>query len=321
VDSVISKNVANWPFYYGIPIWFVITILCYFLWWYILIQKADCTTFVGLVDKKIQLICSAIVIAVSVYANSSIAYYSTDFFIVMLGFFLSSLISFLIIILDYTAVLGQKAIAEVAQLNLLNAKEKRDYENSKISLDDLNIKLHDIKHILNTLGDGKDSADLTAVRKTVDDLSVYTHTGNNAVDVIVNEVEKYCKGHRVKFTCLLDCKGLEYIFDYELYSLFDNALTNAIQACEECPLEKRIVSVRSERKNSFLSLVFSNYYEGRIEMNRDLPMTKKDQSVHGFGMKSMKKLASQYGGTLAISTEDSIFTLTISLPTKEGTGM
>ena len=46
-----------------------------------------------------------------------------------------------------------------------------------------------------------------------------------------------------------------------------------------------------------------------------LPVTtKSNRQYHGFGMKSMRHLATKYGGSLVTSVKDHVFSLQILLP-------
>lgn len=69
-----------------------------------------------------------------------------------------------------------------------------------------------------------------------------------------------------------------------------------------------------------------NYHaEGTIELHDGLPTTSKltadgrpDTLNHGFGTRSMRALAERYGGTLAVSADESVYRLDITLPNRKG---
>ena len=42
--------------------------------------------------------------------------------------------------------------------------------------------------------------------------------------------------------------------------------------------------------------------------------TKPDKENHGFGLKSIKSIAEEYGGMIRIGTEDHQFTLVVAIP-------
>ena len=106
-----------WMSSYGVLIWVFFTTLIYFLWYSLLFKKANPDSFDKLVNKKIQVIISAIVIVVSIYINSYIAYHnSVGTIIRILDFVLSCIISFLVILLDYAFVIEKKQQQENERL-------------------------------------------------------------------------------------------------------------------------------------------------------------------------------------------------------------
>jgi sensor histidine kinase regulating citrate/malate metabolism len=101
----------------------------------------------------------------------------------------------------------------------------------------------------------------------------------------------------------------------DIYSLFGNALSNAIESVSGIQDEdKRCISLNVRSNSGLLSIHVENYYQGEIEFENGLPKTKKDQSWHGFGMKSMALIASKYKGSLTSTAVEDIFYLDVILP-------
>lgn len=115
---------------------------------------------------------------------------------------------------------------------------------------------------------------------------------------------------------MIDGRHYSYINDHELYTLFGNALENAINSVKKLPEEKRSISITEMRYKKFAILRFSNYFAGKIVFNNGLPVTEKDKNYHGFGMRSIQLIAEEYGGLINVYTEDDIFTMDIFLPEK-----
>ena len=308
-----------WMSSYGVLIWVFLTTLIYFLWYSLLFKKANPDSFDKLVNKKIQVIISAIVIVVSIYINSYIAYHnSVGTIIRILDFVLSCIISFLVILLDYAFVIEKKQQQENERLQNLLREEKKDYEASKDSLDILNIKLHDIKHLLQTLSTSTSKDTIKDIKESLTQFEQKIKTGNEAIDVIINKKEQECHEKKIDFTCFLDARGLEEISPYELYTLFDNAMNNAIQAVLNCSEDKRIISIHSKRKGESIQIAFTNYYSlsDGIRLRDGLPRTKGDENFHGFGIRSMQMLCQKYHGNLSCEIVEDIFNLYITLPLK-----
>ncbi len=310
-----SLKSGLWSSWLGVIICFVVMGLSYFLWWFLLLRKFDQESFDNLVNKKVQVLTSAIVIVFSIFINSYIANDShTTAFIMNMGFLLSLAISFLVVLLDYASVYERKTMKENEKLVELLRSEKADYESSKENYDLINIKLHDIKHLLNTLNSSTDETTIHNIKESLTSFEHNIKTGNEAVDVIISKKKRECKEKKIKFTCFLDARGLEYISPYELYTLFDNAINNAIDASLKCSLENRIISVHGNKKDDFLQIIFTNYFCDDVRLENNLPLTMKDKRFHGFGMKSMKMLAEKHNGNIYCSINENLFSLYINLP-------
>jgi sensor histidine kinase regulating citrate/malate metabolism len=58
-----------------------------------------------------------------------------------------------------------------------------------------------------------------------------------------------------------------------------------------------------------------NYFESPLDMtNGEIQTTKKDKDYHGYGVKSIRYTAEQYGGSVSITAEDNWFYLRILIP-------
>ena len=102
----------------------------------------------------------------------------------------------------------------------------------------------------------------------------------------------------------------------DMYSLLGNALDNATEAADliEDP-SKRIISMNMEEKGEAVFIVIRNYSSSQLNLVDGLPQSSKayESGYHGYGMKSMKRLALKYDGDIAFQQKDDVFTLTIFL--------
>lgn len=102
----------------------------------------------------------------------------------------------------------------------------------------------------------------------------------------------------------------------DVYSLFGNAIDNAIEAVSKVDKrEKRTVSLMVRESRGMVYIGLENGYTGTIEFEDGLPVTtKQDKRFHGFGTKSIRNVVEKYGGTMVINASDNIFRLNILLP-------
>ena len=146
-------------------------------------------------------------------------------------------------------------------------------------------------------------------------------TGNKMLDLLLMEKLLYCEKYKIKLSCIAEGEKLAFMDAMDLYSLFGNALDNAIESVvQEKDEKKRIISFRVASHGQMLSIHFENYIAHELMFEDDLPVTtKSDKEYHGFGMMSIRHIVEKYGGTLQISTRDNLFQLNIlmSIPTEK----
>ncbi|HBE99400.1 MAG TPA: ATP-binding protein, partial [Firmicutes bacterium] len=110
-----------------------------------------------------------------------------------------------------------------------------------------------------------------------------------------------------------DASTLNFIEEPDLYSLFGNALDNAIEAVSKIKEpSKRLICLYIRRvMGKKTSVTLENYYDGQIKFNeKGLPITtKKNDGYHGFGMKSMYETVKKYGGDICCTLEKDRFKL------------
>ena len=78
---------------------------------------------------------------------------------------------------------------------------------------------------------------------------------------------------------------------------------------------------RCSSRIHFTVVRVENYYDSRLKKDAEgnLRTTKRDdQHRHGFGVKSIRHIAQQYGGEVTIRTDDHWFVLTVLLPRQTG---
>ena len=98
-----------------------------------------------------------------------------------------------------------------------------------------------------------------------------------------------------------------------VYSLFNNALGNALEAVRKLPdPEKKIIDLRLAKAGSFAEITVTNYFDGTLPEGS--ATTKSDKVHHGLGMKSMIYTAGLYGGTLETQADGEVFELTCRIP-------
>jgi hypothetical protein len=202
--------------------------------------------------------------------------------------------------------------------NQLLHQKQEQYETSKETIGLINLKVHDLKHQIHEFGNKKAISPETIhdIEGIVNIYDSGVKTGNEALDIILTEKSLFCNKNGIQLTCIVDGSKLSFISDSDLYSLFGNAIDNAVEAVLALPPDKRVIGLIVRQVESFVSVNIHNYYEGNIEFgDNGLPKTTKgDKAYHGFGVQSIKMVADKYHGDVHIDVKNNIFNLDVLFP-------
>ena len=207
---------------------------------------------------------------------------------------------------------------------LLHAEQQKQ-QMTRENIELINRKCHDLKHQIGALRRMGESPERDAYIREIEQAAVFyessAKTGNKMLDLLLMEKLLYCEKYKIKLSCIAEGEKLAFMDAMDLYSLFGNALDNAIESVvQEKDEKKRIISFRVASHGQMLSIHFENYIAHELMFEDDLPVTtKSDKEYHGFGMMSIRHIVEKYGGTLQISTRDNLFQLNIlmSIPTEK----
>ena len=198
-------------------------------------------------------------------------------------------------------------------------ERKRQYELSRENIETINHKCHDLKHQIRALEHVSEGERSNYIRELEDAIGIYdavVETGNEVVNTIISEKALICGRRDIRLSCMVDASHLDFMSTLDIYALLGNALDNAIESVSRyADKDKRIISLTICAVGDFLSIQINNYCEDNVVFTDGLPMTtKRNKDYHGFGMKSMQHLAKKYGGSMATSIADNMFTFQILLP-------
>ena len=203
----------------------------------------------------------------------------------------------------------------------LLADSERQYEQWKSSVEQVNIAVHDIKHVLahaQALADRNQVVlpDLNMVRQAVDSYSASVRTGSDVLDVLLRNMNALCAQDQITLCCTVCTDQLSRFDGMSLYFLFVNAIDNAIEGVEGFPdPDRRVVSLTIRSQSGFVCIQTNNCCGTLLAREDGLPLTTKaDRASHGFGLKSIRYLAQKYGGAMCVSVQDGVFILQIMLP-------
>ena len=224
-------------------------------------------------------------------------------------------------VIDILAIALQFGVMERAQLNTnvetmraLVHQQRVQYEASKESAQLINEKYHDLKKLLQSFRGVVPEAQLDRLKNSIAAYERPADSGNEVLDVLLSEKIGICQQRNIVLTCSLGKTDFSFVEELDLYSLFQNALTNAISAVSALPEDvERFITLSAHRDGNMLTIHMENPCREDIEFVEGLPQTQGDPDWHGFGMKSMVRIAEKYDGTLTAERQGKLFFLDILL--------
>ncbi len=201
---------------------------------------------------------------------------------------------------------------------LLNQKEHEYFERLSRDIELVNIKCHDIKHLISA-AQVREGVDLTELSKAVERYEDTVKTGNEALDAVLSERQRYCKFHDIAFTVKADGSLLRFLSATDLCALFGNMLENAVEAAEQVQeSERRAIELQVYEAASQVFVCVKNYYDKELVLKNGAPATSKgDELYHGYGLKSIQMIAEKYGGVFSYKAENGVFRVSILFPSRE----
>ena len=152
-----------------------------------------------------------------------------------------------------------------------------------------------------------------------DSVNIYdsmVKTGNEVLDTVLTEKSLFCAASNIKVNCIADGRRMDVFDPVDLYTVFGNALDNAIESVKQLEnQEMRMIDVLVYVRKQFLMINIMNPIGSRLEFDGDVPVsTKAKNGYHGFGLKSIRYTVSKYNGFMKIDTDENIFSLKILIP-------
>lgn len=234
--------------------------------------------------------------------------------------FILSLIAFCIIypllISSFTSKNYYKKISEIANEQ---SKQQFEYYNNLVNKEQfLREFRHDYKNQLIVLEAYLKKEDIESARnyivKSFDLLNETSgiQTGNYILDVLITEKQQKAGSISIEFKGKMTSKFVEPI---DICTIFGNALDNAIEACQKIDAsDQRIIRISIQESINTLHISISNPVKSKVNIvNNNILTTKEDNTNHGLGLFSIKKVAKKYKGKVAITCDDDVFSLSILL--------
>ncbi len=154
---------------------------------------------------------------------------------------------------------------------------------------------------------------LTDLENTIQDLRLKVYTGNEVINIIVNDLLERYKEYHIQFIWTGMLPENLRISSMDLCTIFSNLLINAIEAVAKIgDYNKRIVNIKIKLLDNNIIVYISNPVSKKVNIiNNKLLTTKKDKGQHGYGSLNVEECVERYNGNISYSCNGDYFTVEI----------
>ena len=297
----------------------IVYVLMYFLFSRRINKHDDLT-----VNSVFFLLLSVAILLVDIILNSVVLYNSEqnyDKVNLIVAAIYNILCCIFAVSMQFGLLSNKKMHEELDVVNRLLTQEQKQYALSKENIDFINLKCHDLKHQIRLIGQNEKVRNET-IREIENAINIYdsvVKTENETLDIILTEKSLVCQRNNIKLTVMADGKKLSFMKIEDIYSLFGNAIDNAIDAVIKlADPEKRFIRLKVVSQGKMLSVHIENWFETKLVFRDGLPLSTKDNDIyHGYGCKSMRVICERYNGDLVMRTSDNMFMVDMLFPISE----
>ncbi len=206
------------------------------------------------------------------------------------------------------------------------------YESIQTSRKELRAFRHDMRNHMNALhslcgGKGQDAEEcLGEIAKYIEhvngdylEAAGEVDSGNPMLDAVVGAKKSYAASRGIEMEVKLQVPAGMKINGVDLVILLGNLLDNGIEACDKIPPEAaRKIVLRIEYQMGAIFISAENTYDGRLDGRSSkegllIKTDKKNEAIHGIGMKNMLKIIEKYNGAMEWKGEQGVFTTEMML--------
>lgn len=137
------------------------------------------------------------------------------------------------------------------------------------------------------------------------------------LDILLSEKKKEANLENIRFQIEADVLQSLPFKETETSVLFGNLLDNAIEACKKMKTETRWIRVEIRQRKGFLFFTIANSIGKRPqEKDGEFVSDKEDKKVHGYGLKSIRRIVKKYDGSFQCDVVEEEVKISISFSNK-----
>lgn len=210
---------------------------------------------------------------------------------------------------------------------ILEVREKLELDNMRDmmkALEQNRIQVHDMRHHMIILREYALKKEYEAIETYLDQLlesyvevqeERWTRIRN--LDILLSEKKKEANLENIRFQIEADVLQSLPFKETETSVLFGNLLDNAIEACKKMKTETRWIRVEIRQRKGFLFFTIANSIGKRPqEKDGEFVSDKEDKKVHGYGLKSIRRIVKKYDGSFQCDVVEEEVKISISFSNK-----
>lgn len=159
---------------------------------------------------------------------------------------------------------------------------------------------------------GDKQAHIDSLRRIYNHIDGNLHTGNNALDAILNTKKNLAESKNITFKTRLEVPEKFCIQPVDISVIFGNALDNAIEACERMEDGERYIDMTLIYRPQGLLCKIINSTPERVVGKYN--SSKKDYINHGYGLENIRDVLKKYGSQLMIEETNQEFCIKFVVP-------
>ena len=196
-----------------------------------------------------------------------------------------------------------------------NALLERDYQTLSDTYAASAKRFHDfhnhidvLHHYLSTGSTGEAISYLEDLRSPMREAMQTVWTGEEAVDYLLNSKLSIATSRQIRVSTNIEFPRHTNLRSVDLVAILGNLLDNALDAAGSAEDSLRFINLTIRRINDMLIVKVENGCSAApISADGSLQTTKKDKSLHGWGLRSARTAAGNYDGTIETEYNDHTF--------------
>lgn len=232
-----------------------------------------------------------------------------------------SLFAILVIFMFVIVIFTKYKIVNQEYKTILVCEElhRKNYREIESVLEKNRRIVHDIHNhmiVMKELIEKDNIADLKNYIDEVDEefteITYIVRTKNRILDIILNQKMQTARDNGIQFT--MECSDLPKLkmMDLEICTLFGNLIDNALDACQEMK-EQSFIDLKIKVQDNMLFIKIKNSIAEIPQMkDGELVTTKEEKELHGYGMKSVKRIVNKYEGVISYNVQADYFEVIVS---------